>query len=177
MTEYKDIEGYPGYKIGNDGTVLSNHRWRRDSQGNHLGDWYALKGSIDRCGYNIVVLYNGAYTKRIFAHVLVLQAFKGPCPWNMVAAHKDGNPSNNNIDNLRWTTQKDNLADRKIHGTLMLGEKNHNSKMNDDLVRQIRNKYYNGETVQNIAKEFKVNVSTISRIVKYETWKHVKRIL
>ncbi len=62
-------------------------------------------------GYKYAALLNGAdyYIKRIAVHRLVLVAFKGydaDKPW---VNHKDGNRSNNHLDNLEWTTISENI--------------------------------------------------------------------
>lgn len=173
MTEYREIDGFPGYKVDDKGSVISSHRWRRDSIGTCLGTWYALKPYVDRCGYNVVTLYNGDMKRRVFAHILMLEAFVGPCPLDYVAAHGNGVPNDNRLENLRWTTQTDNLADRERHGTLRRGVKNTNSKLTDITVNEARWRHYRGEGVAELAREYKVDHRTMSAVIKYETWTHV----
>lgn len=38
-----------------------------------------------------------------------------PLPDQVDVAHIDGNPHNNDVSNLRWSTKADNAADRKRH--------------------------------------------------------------
>lgn len=45
-------------------------------------------------------------------HVLVLEAFVGPCPDEMEGCHGDDDPANNRLVNLRWDTRSANAADR-----------------------------------------------------------------
>lgn len=54
------------------------------------------------------------------------------------------------------------------------GENNNKAKLTEEKVREIRTRYKNGEPVLSIAKDFQeVNVNSIRRVVKNETWKHV----
>lgn len=49
---------------------------------------------------------------RYFAHRLVLETFVGPAPTKKECDHKDRNKSNNNLDNLRWVTKRENQNNR-----------------------------------------------------------------
>jgi len=44
-------------------------------------------------------------------HHLVLEAFIGPRPKRFWGCHKDDDPSNNHISNLRWDTPRSNILD------------------------------------------------------------------
>lgn len=61
-------------------------------------------------GRKRAALSNGkSELRRYFVHRLVLAAFVGPAPEGMVCCHKDDDPSNNHLDNLRWGTQSENI--------------------------------------------------------------------
>lgn len=49
-------------------------------------------------------------------HRLVLEAFVGPCPPGMEALHRNGDPTDNRLENLRWGTRSENNLDRQRHG-------------------------------------------------------------
>jgi hypothetical protein len=46
-------------------------------------------------------------------HQLVLEAHVGPCPEGMQGCHRDDDPDNNDLANLRWDYPPANLADRR----------------------------------------------------------------
>ena len=53
-------------------------------------------------------------------------------------AHRDGDPTNNRKDNLRWATHADNQMDMRKHGTMQDGEKSCTAKLTADQVDEIR---------------------------------------
>ena len=170
--EYRDIPGFPGYHIGNDGTVLSSWRGGCKKDGSQrTGDWHKLYQGLSgpnrdypqvaiRCDRN----------KRVYRKVyrLVLEAFVGPCPEGMEACHNDGNPLNCRLDNLRWDTRKNNHADKIKHGTSNRGLQ---SPLSEDDVREIR-KLLDSQSMSlaAIGRMFNVPWQTIRHIKHKETW-------
>lgn len=62
----------------------------------------------------------------------------GPCPDGHEAAHSCGVPACINPKHLSWKTPKGNTADRKVHGTENIGERNGKAKLTWEKVHQIR---------------------------------------
>ena len=68
-----------------------------------------LRPHPDKDGYLKVRLWDGVRYHNRFVHRLVAQVFV-PNPMNKPQVnHKDGNKKNNNIDNLEWVTQSENM--------------------------------------------------------------------
>lgn len=182
MTIYREILGFPGYRVGDDGTVWS--AWERTaikgSDGKLMGtagvitnNWSQILGT-DRNGYRMVGLRRGGKTFLRFIHHLVLEAFTGPRPNGTVACHfPDRDPKNNRANNLRWDTQKSNVADKLFHGTHQEGEKHggHVLTMND--VRRIRSEAKARGDIARLSKELGVNWSTIKRALTGERWRNI----
>jgi len=100
-------------------------------------------------------------------HQLVLEAFRGMCPIGEEACHYDGNPHNNNLDNLRWDTRISNQNDKKKHGRAA-------KKLTSIEVVQIKELLHSKKMKQKeIARLFNVNSSNISRINTGDIWNHV----
>src|SRR2546426_680030 len=123
---YSGIPGFPGYRIGDDGSVWSCFKrgWNKGYYYYLSDSWKKLRPSVSWDGYQRVTVFKEAvrYPKRV--SVLVLSVFVGPCPEGMEACHENGNGLDNRISNLRWDTHKNNLADKKRHGTEQIGERN-----------------------------------------------------
>nr|QBK85742.1 MAG: HNH endonuclease [Marseillevirus LCMAC101] len=92
----KILDEYPGYIIFNDGRVFSIHR-----------DIYLKPGTCR--GYQRSGLSTGNNViKNLCFHILVAKAFLSPIEGKTKVNHKDGNKSNNHVDNLEWVTTQEN---------------------------------------------------------------------
>jgi hypothetical protein len=76
-----------------------------------------LRHIIGTRNYHWVTLTKDGKQRRFQVHRLILLAFEGPCPEGQEVRHLDGNPENNNLDNLSYGTHSENLRDRRKHGT------------------------------------------------------------
>lgn len=171
IVEYRLVPGYPGYRVGSDGTVWSRRRGLRP--GSALGDeWTLRKASPRRDGYLGLQLWPSG--KNFYVHRLVLELFVGPCPEGMQGCHfPDPDKNNNHLTNLRWDTSKANNADRFVHGTDPTGERNPRARLTERDVVEIRRRYAVGETLESLGEEFGVWCTTISAVILRKTWKHV----
>ncbi len=113
-------------------------------------------------------------------HQEVCQRVHGPKPGEKhEVAHSCGNGHLGcfNGCHLRWATTKENAEDRIRHGTTgaggekpwSRGEKNNHVKLTETEVRAIR-KCNPRDGFSELAREYGVNPSTISRIAKRKTW-------
>ncbi len=95
--EIKDIKGYDGrYAITTDGRIWS-----------YKAKKY-LKERVNETGYTSVCLSKNGQAKSFYVHRLVAETYI-PNPENKPQVnHKDENRSNNNVNNLEWTTAKEN---------------------------------------------------------------------
>lgn len=176
--EYRPVPGFPGYRVGDDGSVWSCWRLKGCGIGRGgkyvMGDsWHQLAGGTDKDGYRKTILCANGRRRYVRIHMLVLEVFVGPRPAGMNSAHENGINTDNRLTNLRWDTQHNNIADKRRHGTHQAGEKHPQSKFTEDQVRQIRRRWAAGESLTALAREFRVPVCTIEAICKRRNWKHV----
>lgn len=113
-----DVEFPDKYAVSNLGRIKSLDREYVRSDG-HI---YQFKGRIrkqyfDKRHYFSIGIMELGKSKLLQVHRRVAMAFiPNPCNKGTVN-HKDGNPKNNNIDNLEWMTQGEN----NIHSIRVLG--------------------------------------------------------
>lgn len=85
--------------------VIFREEYRVDEDGNIWGIYKNLiEQTIDDRGYKNVCLYTNFFERKCFeVHRLVMEAFS-PNPNSEILQinHKDGNKTNNNINNLEW---------------------------------------------------------------------------
>lgn len=130
-----------------------------------------LSEYIDRDGYSIVSLSVKGVKKKRRSHRLVLEAFECVCPKGMQCSHIDGNPANNILSNLKWTTPSNNNKMKLLHGTHDRGEASKNSKLKESQVREIMDLLNKGDmSHQKISELFPVSRTTISSISAGVNW-------
>jgi hypothetical protein len=121
--------------------------------------------------------YYPAMGVKLQSHRHAYELTRGPIPEGMGVLHRCDNPPCCNPDHLFLGTPADNAADkirkgRARTGTLR-GTANPGAKFNADQVRSIRERVSAGETRTAIAKEFGVDISTISLITRHKHYKDV----
>ena len=125
---------------------------------------------VSKYGYYNVQLER----RRLRASVLVCLAFHGPRPTDRhCTCHNNGDRLDNRAVNLRWGTQRENIIDKYLHGTMGIGEKNPFAKLTPDQVREIRRRGASGERQKDIAEDFGVCQVNVSAIIRRKTWSHV----
>lgn len=112
----------------------------------------------------------------LLAHRVSYELAFGEIPKDMCVLHRCDNPACVNPRHLFLGTRVENNTDKMLKGraSRLFGNRNPNRKLTEDLVRDIRHRYANGETQVNLAESFGVGQSVISSIVRRETWRHVK---
>ena len=143
----------------------------------HNGKIYLL--NLSNCNeYRSVALYKqGQKPKRTLVHILVAKTFI-PNPKNLPEVnHKDGNKSNNCVENLEWVTSSQNKFHAiKLNLNPNVGVNHYRAKLNADEVRYIRNNYKPRDPefgCKALAEKFKINEETMRKIIVRQTYKNV----
>ena len=105
---------------------------------------------------------------QVGAHRIVFRHFNGPIPDGMTINHKNGEKDDNRPENLELATYREQqihaLHVLKVGRTNQNGERNAMSKLNADLVAEIRRRRSLGERLASIAADFGVTDRTVSKI-------------
>lgn len=149
------VPGVPGVSASAAGKI-------RGKSGRVLADF------PDRRGRRKVTIYvTSGRWRQYGVHTLVCLAFHGERPPGAVVAHNNGNGADNRAANLRWSTPWQNEADKREHGTALLGERHHQAKLTEADVRAIR---ASTETGVVLAARYGVTPANITSVRKRRTW-------
>ena len=105
--ELKPIKGFENeYLISDTGKVFSE-MFRNNKTA------FKRRKELSLCcnghGYKYITLSKAGKKERFYVHRLVAEHFLKPAPDGAVINHKDHNRSNNDVSNLEWVTQADNV--------------------------------------------------------------------
>ncbi len=136
-----------------------------------------LKQNLKKDNYLEVSISMGSRqnVKHYLVHRLVAEAFI-PNPENKPQVnHKDGNTTNNQVTNLEWVTNQENITHSIITGLKPndRGENSCNSKMTKEQVQWCRDMYKPRDKefgCRALAKMFNVSKSTMSYILTNKTY-------
>lgn len=157
MSERRPVAGFDRYTVSKSGEVYS------------AGRVAPLKKNPQH-GYYRVCLYKNGKSVTRFVHTVVLEAFVGPRPLGMEAAHLDGDKSNNCAENLAWVSPKENHLHKLVHGTNYAGERHYRAKLTRDDIETIF-ALANDVSIGAIAELFGVCRRTIAMVISKKAWK------
>lgn len=105
METWREIPNTNGeYQASSNGRIMTTKSGR------------ILTPVVDDCGYERVCLFKADRRKRHKVHRLIAMTFL-PNPFSKSQVnHKDGNKRNNNVENLEWATNKENMRHSRENG-------------------------------------------------------------
>ena len=167
---FHEIPGYEGRYAVNPWT---NHVWSIPRRVRTGFGWQQIGGHFLKAKDNgtalQVNLSNGSKSRVHNIGAIKLMTFVGPRPNGMETCHNDGDYTNNHLDNVRWDTKLNNEADKIAHDTHQLGEQNHQHKLTETDVHEIRRLLrWGGYTQRSIAQMLDIGEVEVCRI-KYGT--------
>lgn len=135
-----------------------------------------LKNNLQKTGYLSVGLKINGKRKTISVHRLVAMSFIPNPDDKPYVNHINGIKTDNSIENLEWSTAKENTDHGIKLGLIngIKGEKNCFSMLSNSDVLEIRKIHENCKiTYRETAKKYNVTGENISMIVKRKTWTHI----
>ena len=164
---FVELYEYPGYYVSPNGKVLGR-------KGSILKPCKTHDGYLRICIRN---RENKAMSKNI--HRLVAETFV-PNPFlKPQVNHKNGIKEDNEMRNLEWVTQRENIIhsfDMGLHKPKR-GDEHYKSKLTNDQVLEIYNELKEGTSSQKeLAQKYKVGISTIGHIKTGRQWSSITGI-
>ena len=165
MTILAPCNGRPGYLVGDDGYVYSVKS----------GELKQLRYQWNTDGYAQATLSIDGRQHTVKVQSLVAEHFLGPRPDGMMICHGPAGQPDNTPGNLRYDTQKENIADIQRFGfpNPPVGSLNGQARITEADVVEIRRARAVGETVRSLAVRYGLSPRQTRDIVKRKAWKHV----
>ena len=157
---WKDVPGCKGYQVSSLGRVRTLDRMVVGSDGREeLHHGKILKPQRMKNRYLEVYVCVDGRRKHRTVHSLVAEAFLGERPDGTDVMHLNGDRSDNRVENLTYGPRAENL-----HSTYYYGGKQANGKLSLEDVEDIRRRLVRGESATAIARDYRVNISTICHV-------------
>lgn len=178
---YTILKEYGFVPVNNYKEIVSNTYFvNKKGQVFSLNSESGIKFKEDKDGYYTMTIattnpLRSQVTIRV--HNMILTTFKGPAPLDMinpVVDHIDHDIHNNNIENLRWLENEENLKYKYNQG-FRKGMNSFSAKLNDKLVEEIK-KFPSTVSAKEINEKMNLNmnVSTIQKIRIGKIWSHIR---
>ncbi len=134
------------------------------------GDCWEWSGAVIGSGYGHLWVEG----KTILAHRYSYSLVHGFVPDGMLVCHRCDNKRCVNPDHLFVGTHRDNTLDAVSKGRMGgRGEKNDNSKLCKEDVREIRRLYSLGVTQRVLGEMWKTSQANVSLVVLRKRWRHI----
>lgn len=163
--KWEHIAGYEDYLVSNFGRVKSLKK----------GSEVILSLWTDTDGYLCINLWKDGKGQFFRVHRLVAAAFLDNKDNLPEVNHKDGDKTNNFVENLEWVTRLQNVRHSFDTGlkTPIYGEQNGRHKLTQSDVDEIRKTYVKGSRVFGggaLAKKYGVTKKVIYDIINNKRW-------
>lgn len=167
---WKAVVGFNNYEVSNVGNVRSIERVEdfRGGKRKRKGSILSKRVILKYYSVNLKEKSSGVKSFTALVHRLVAMAFipnneNKPC-----VNHIDANSLNNNVDNLEWCTQKENIHHAMKFDNWTRGENHGMAKLKQDDIKFIRDQE---KSFLWLAKKFNVSYTTIKSIRTNKIWR------
>ena len=153
------------YYVTDDGTIYSARTNK------------VLSPQLDKDGYQKVqMMSTDGKRHRYSVHRLILENFN-PVEGmeNLQVNHIDGNKENNKLENLEWTTCKENIQhaiDNNLRAKI-----NGAAKLTIEQVKEIFVRSHRGEKNVDLGREYNLHPDSIGKIKNQKLWKQITKDL
>ena len=168
--DLRPIPSVIGYSASKNGQIISHHKLEP----------FALKQTNHTQGYKQVNLKTSKGFRTKLVHVLVLEAWVGPRPEKHVVNHKNGDKTDNRLDNLEYITQTENMKHSYAKGlspkppTRYGEDLKHLAKMTTEKVLALREETDREPGyLERLGVKYGISAATVSKILLRQTWKHI----
>lgn len=161
-----------------DGCIWADYRVSSKGEIRNIRTDRDIKSVLTSQGYFQVTLCEKGYQKVAKVHRIVASSFLGNNP-TLYVNHRDGNKTNNAVENLEWVTAEQNAKHASATGLMKpaSGNSHPHSRLTQKEVEAIKHVFYYSD-ISNIVlgSHFGVSRTTIRDIRQEKTWKSVAAV-
>ena len=153
---WKDIKDFPNYEVNAYGLVRNKKTQR------------ILKPFLNNAGYYQVGLYHEGNRKKKLVHRLVAQAFIPNPQSKPYVNHINGHPTDNDVSNLEWCTQKENVRHAIDTGLTP-------TKYTEEQIHEVCRLLQDKLTIKEVSAKTGVSIGTVKDVRARKTWTHISQ--
>ena len=169
MPEHEDM-----FEVSTLGRVRSIDRWVACGSGIRFVRGRVMKQTADTHGYMGVVRYAKPKFQRIRVHRKVAEAFIPAVEGKPIVNHRNGDTSDNRVENLEWCDLSENWRHAYETGLMDVARpgsnKGNRPVFTKDQISEIKKRLKTGESLSSIARSYSVLPTNIWRIRHGRTW-------
>ena len=144
--------------------------WSKVDKTTPRGCW-EWRGAVDACSYGRFSYY-GINT---CAHRVAWELTNGMIANGKHIRHSCDNPSCVNPHHLQIGTHQDNMDDKVQRNRQARGRKSNQSHLAEEDIKSMRKEWESQQlNHQELKQKYNVSSCTVSNVVNYKTWKHIK---
>lgn len=175
MENWKPIQGFEGvYDVSDLGRIRSyknyNHGLKKEPT--------VLRLSLNNSGYpHVGLLFEGKRLQKT-VHRLVAEAFLPNPHGHAEIDHKNGNKTDNRVENLEWVSRTENQVRAWQSGLKvpLKRERNPASKLTVAKAKEIKELYATGKyTTRQLGEMYGVSKTAVGFVLRGETWNEDRR--
>ena len=158
--QWRAVKGYEGiYEINNFGEIKSLSRKISNGSGFYISKEKILIKAVSTTGYYKIKLCKNGVHKDHKIHRLVASSFIANPLNKPEVNHIDGNPKNNNVENLNWSTHRENMIHANVFGL-------RKKKLDAEQEKKVIRMYLSKTDHKVICKEFDISKTMIYEVLK-----------
>lgn len=142
----RQIPNFPNYTISIDGIIMGQTAEKAQTHGKN--------------GYKYVTVYANNTSKKLYVHRLMAELYIPNPESKRTVNHIDGDKHNNNLSNLEWHTDSENIQHAYDNGL------NHGSNITDSDRKVMYNRFMKGDSMKLISESYSFNNVTVSNHIR-----------
>lgn len=162
--------------------MRTKHPYWTNYSASENGSVYGSRGGLlspisHHTGYNVITVRKGDEQKQVRVHRFIWECLIGEIPRDKVINHKNGDKTDNRLDNLELMTNQENIihAWETLGRVSIKGEDKPQAKLTEEQAKEIIDLCKQGLSNKIIGNRYEIHPNYVSLIRHNKRWKHLPR--